>query len=312
MAILERMPKQYVSPAWAYLALGMVFATGLRAEIPKLILEKALPIVADRALEPSGLALREGLLYSVTDERDDMIYRLELAEDHARWVEHRSVHLPAEIGLKLDLEGLTALPDGGFVLASERRCRLIQVSTDGHASWLGPDMSKVGRKAGLLNKKNGAVEGACRLPDGSWLALGERAERGLLWMKPDPSAKHGYTLEAWRMPLDAYASRLPIYLPADYSDLSADGNRVFIVARNQGLVIQLERGQVGQTPWVEGRAWSFREIEEQHAYLGALAGQVEGLAVSGQMVWLVVDPNGLSRKGSGDDRRALLFVCRFP
>ena len=197
-------------------------------------------------------------------------------------------------------------------MASESRLRLIRVSPDGHCDWLAPSLKKAGKAVGLFEKKNGGIEGLCPLPDGRWLVAAERSERGLLELRPNEDASGAYAIHAWAMPVGPYADRLPLLRPADYSDLALDGERVFALSRNMGLVVELRPGRDGETPWVERAAWSFRAAEAAYPFAYAFHGLMEGLAVRGHQVWLVTDPNGLSRAGHPEDRRPLLFICRMP
>jgi hypothetical protein len=277
-----------------------------QAPIPELQLVSAWPVESARLLEPSGLTIVDGVLYTVADKIDDTLFRIEIGEEAARLIPHIRFR-PPQSG-RMDWEGVTADRAGTFYLIAERQARLLRLTPDGTASWAGPDLMTEGREVGLFPKVNAGLEGVVWLGPNHWLAAAEREPRGLVeWWGNDGEAR----VEASIQSDSPFKSALPLLRLPDYSGLCADGERVYALFRNAHLVVRLEKSD-GQ--WRETAAWSYRHIETRPdlAYQSQTYGQAEGLAVDGQDVYIIFDNNLGPRQAAPRDRRPLLVHARFP
>jgi hypothetical protein len=273
---------------------------------PDLELVAAYPVEAPQLLEPSGLTLHDGELYTIADKVDNRIYRIERHAESARLVPHIDFR-PPESGT-MDWEGITRDPGGAFYLISERRGRLLRVTEDGTASWASPDLRAEGRRKGLFTKVNAGFEGIAWLGPNHWLGAVEREPRGLVeWRGDSEDALAEFSAH----PDSPFKDTLPLLRIPDYSGLYADDGRVYALFRNAHLVVRLEKRE-GE--WRETAAWSYRHIETdpRWAYRSQTYGQAEGLVVDGRDVHLIFDNNLGPRVGDPRDRRPLLIHARMP
>ena len=269
-----------------------------------------LPIESEFPVEPSGLCLRDGVLYSVCDDTDDTIFEVRLGDDHARFVPAIRFTPPRDPRGPdiLDLEGIMAGPEGSFFLVSEAHGRILQVHRDGAANWVTPSLIEAGRGWGLFQLTNAGLEGALRFPDGSFLALAERQPRG--WIHADANgAINGGQLNTTRFGEDLPLLRLPDFTGADRFD-----GENFVLFRNGELITTLEEDFEGG--YREGsRAWSFRSIVQspEWAFDAPEFGKAEGLAVDAEHFYVVLDTNQTeARVADPSDRRPLILILRRP
>jgi hypothetical protein len=95
-----------------------------------------------------------------------------------------------------------------------------------------------------------------------------------------------------------------------YSDLCWFQNHLWVLCRESHCVLQVNP----QTERVVA-AFDYSHIERdpQHGYLNPLPyGFVEGLAVASEVLWLVVDNNGIGRISNPQDSRPSLWKCEIP
>jgi hypothetical protein len=278
--------------------------------VPELKLIRALPVTGHRDLEPSGLAWHRGVLYGISDNHDNIIFRVETGQDGATFHPFITFSRPGKEDEKLDPEGIAVAPGGRFLLACEGTNRVLEVNSNGDSRWATPPLAKCCRSARLCVKKNAGLEGIA--PGNNRLYLiGEREKRGLLEIEYRESSGKIVTGSCAAFPL--LRSRYPLANQGvlDFSGLSFHQGRLYALARNQYLVVQLE---AGSGTFHEGKAWSYRETETgpQYMYASMKYGRAEGLAISGDRVYLVLDNNGDKRSVPGDDRRPLLFILEWP
>lgn len=291
--------------------LALVLIPGCRPgpagrDIPPLELVRVLPVEAPYPLEPSGLTLHEGRLYTIADKIDPIIFALEPGESDARLTEALVFHLP-EKG-PMDWEGIAADVAGNFYLISERMGRMLRVTRDGTASWATGDLRPSGHRLGLFAKENAGFEGLAWLGPNHWLAAVEREPRGLVeWHGTEDRLEP----EAFVQDHSPFQHVLSFFRLADYSALHADGNRCYALFRNAHLVVALEKSE-GQ--WRETAAWDYRFIETdpRFAYRNQAYGQAEGLVVDGREVYLIFDNNRGPRMNDSRDRRPLFVHARMP
>jgi hypothetical protein len=259
--------------------------------------------------QPSGLGVRDGVLFTVSDKDSETIFRVEMEGEFARCIPAVTFAPPQpmpETGW-LDLEAIVPTTDGGFDLASEEAVRLLRVPPGGgQAVWITPDLRPAGQVVGLLAEHNAYCEGLALTRDGTYLVAAERAPRGLveLWIGSDP-----WRLSAQRM--DQSRFPIPEGRGYDISDLVTHRGRIFALARNQHLIVEFVRGPGGA--WREaGTAWSYRatEVDPRFAFAEKKWGIAEGLAFDGRLIHVVVDNGATGRAADPGDSRPWLWSFR--
>lgn len=274
--------------------------------IPQLELVAAYSVESPRFLEPSGLTLHDGELYTVADKVDNIIYRIVIDGDVARLTRHILFDPPGRS--EMDWEGVTADRSGSFYLTSEENGRMLQVTPDGTAIWATPDLRDTSKKLGLFAKNNAGFEGLAWIGPNHWLGAVEREPRGLVeWQGFGQSVE----ATAYIHQDSPYKQALPLLRLPDFSGLHADNGTVYAIFRNAHLIVRLEKS-AGR--WTETNAWSYEHIETdpRWAYRAQTYGQAEGLVVSGRDVYLIFDNNLGGRTLDRNDRRPLLIHARIP
>lgn len=262
--------------------------------------------------QPSGLALDHGTLVTVSDKHSRQIFRIDLRGGIARCRPAVTFTGPKPLPAKgwLDLEAVVIAPDGGYFLASEEAARVLRVPAGGGgARWVTPDLRAAGAASGLFAQHNAGCEGLALLGPDDLLVAAEREPRGLLEMTglaPAPQQFKAQLLESSRF-------SIPAGRRFDVADLCVWRGRVFALARNQHLVVELVRDASGA--WAErggDAAWSFSETENAPAYrfIDRRWGIAEGLAIDDDAIFVVLDNNGDPREASRRDRRPWLFRFR--
>ncbi len=279
--------------------------------LPELKLIQVLPVSGYDNLEPSGLVWDKGVLYSVSDNHDDIIFRIVMTQDKAVFIPHRTFSPPDNRGKDLDLEGIDLTPKGDFLLACEGRTRVLEVDPAGRSRWATPFLNNCCRSAGLCAKKNAGLEGIALRKNRLYLAA-EREVRGFLEI-PDFGTSNSNNDSAACDALSFLRSRYPFLNKdeLDFSGLSTHGGNLYALSRNQYLVIRM--ATEGETIH-EGEAWSYRmsETSEKYRYRTMKYGRAEGLAVTADRVYIILDNNGDRRTVNNEDRRPLLFVLKWP
>ena len=277
---------------------------------PELELTEVWSVEGPGRFDASGITVRDGVFYVVTDRHGDTVFRLALEGGVARAEPYLTFDGPKPypwIGYT-DLEGIVAAPDGGFFLAPEWGFAVCHVSgRAGRATahWVTPDLKAAGAAVGLFATKDAFVEGIAYLGEGHFLIACERGPRGLIEIR---GGLEPARVDAQRLERTRYA--LPAGRTLDFSDLAVWRGRVFVLARNQHLVVELIRGEDGA--WCEGDAWSYAAAENapEHRFTDMTYGQAEGLTIADDTIYVLIDNNNLERQGRPGDRRAWLFAFR--
>lgn len=281
--------------------------SGTRA--PELEVVRISPVNTPYPLEPSGLTLHAGALFTVADKVNDTLFKVEWdGGGEARLVPH--LRFKGLGGGAMDWEGITVDKTGTFFLISESRGRLARVESTGDASWASVDLRTPGREAGLFQKRNAAFEGIARLGPNHWLGAVEREPRGLVeWTDAGMEGE----VMAWQMMQSPFKGALSLLRIPDYSGLHFDATQgvLYALFRNAHLVVRLEKRE-GR--WAETQAWSYRHIETdpRWAFMAQTYGQAEGLVVEGQTVYLIFDNNLGGRQSDRSDTRPLIVEARMP
>ncbi len=260
--------------------------------------------------DASGLLIRDGEFLVVSDRHNDTIFALRFDGDAARAEPFVNFSGPEPYppNNHLDLEGISPAEDGGFYLASEWGFAPLHVPPGGGvARWVAPDLRAAGGSVGLFATRDASLEGIATLGDGSLLLACERGPRGLIEIA-GPGKPHRIAVQN----MDTSRHPPPGDRGLDWSDLTVWRDRVFAVARNQQLVVELRRARDGS--WEEGAAWSFAAAENapEHCFTDMTFGQAEGLALTDACIYVLIDSNNQERVAQPGDKRTWLFEFRNP
>ena len=277
----------------------------------QLINYQVYPINGVDDIEPSGLTLKNGELYTVGDKHQ-AIYRLDIKEDEA-WL-HKEMVLASERDLGvtvLDLEGITTVDDD-FVLASEAHHRLIYVHDNGQLRWMpeqGNALYRSAFDAGLLQLHNAGLEAVTYLGEQQFLVAAERQPRGLISLQ----FSEDLTVidEQYNQIMLNSQQKLHGRHP-DLTGLFVHDEQVYGLQRNAYVIHELNR--VGNNLFMEGQAWSYEHIvrDPKYAYSDMQFGHAEGLAVDDTKFYLVLDNNRIGNAKNPNDKRPLLIVAERP
>jgi hypothetical protein len=275
--------------------------------VHRLEAETVLPIEAGIKVEPSGLCLRDGRLFSVSDDTGDWIFEVVIEAERAVFQPFLHFTPPEGAGF-LDLEGIAPGPADSFYLASEEQARVLQVFSDGTSQWVTDPMAEhpAVHDPGLLRRRNAGIEGIAVLDENRWLLAGERQPRGLIEVE-------GSEVRASTQNLTRFPRELPLLRLPDFAGLATEGEAVFGLFRNADLIVSLHADRDGN--WREGaEAWSFAPVTRSDAFLYAenQFGHAEGLAVSSTHFYVVLDTNGAARTSDPSDHRPLLLIMKRP
>ena len=275
-----------------------------RIKITDLKVDGVFPIESPYPVEPSGLCIRDGVLYSVSDDTPDWIFKIEVGRETAEFVPYLEFKRPDET--VMDLEGIEVGPDGSFYILNEESSQVLQVMPDGSSRWVTPNAVNGGKKLGLFGVKGGRAEGMTQLGDGSFLLLAERQPRG--WLTVGATGVTGGA----KMKKTRFTTHKSIFRIPDFTGAAMDEGKIWVLHRNLELIGTLE---LDGSTYAEGEeAWSFRHIVTltDWAYVMDRFGTAEGLAVDENYFYVVLDNNGSSRKLKEEDTRPLLMILKKP
>lgn len=251
--------------------------------------------------------LPDGTLFTVNDKQAGL-YRIELpsGEGPARLVLVPGVFdaksLDAAARRKsgtYDLEGLTRDDQGRWYVCDEPSRRVFRHDpATGTTEALNFDWSPVRRW--FSQDGNASWEGIAF--GGGRLYLANERNVGRI-VVTDPEA--GRVLRSFSVAPPGRAAR-----DVHYSDLSWYDDRLWVLCRESHCVLQVDP----ERERVEA-CYEYGAIERnpQYGYLNPLPyGFVEGLAVSSDEIWLVVDNNGVGRISNVRDVRPSLWKCARP
>lgn len=291
----------------AALLLTIASAAAEPPAFPELELIAAVPVDGSSGLDLSGLALRGKTLYAISDKDDIRIFRIILAPDlgSARLEPALTFRLPPESGKgRCDWEGLSVAPDGRWLLASELKHRVLAVpARGGTGTWLTPRLQPAGQPHRMLQVANAGLEGVTAAPDGTLYLAAERQQRGLIIIPPGAAPAF--------FPLDSSIARLTPPRVPDLAALEWTPRGLIGLYRNAESLVRLQKTDQG---WRETRAWSYRRTvrSPELRYIADVFGQMEGLALGKDRIYLCADNNRSGRAADPADRRGLLYVFRRP
>ncbi|HEY8568953.1 hypothetical protein [Microbulbifer sp.] len=278
-------------------------------------------IDGSEGLDISGLSFCAGELLAVADKVSEHIYRLSpepgrdsvalaakadfarppLPDDQPVLLKARALHY-ASVPLSMDFEGITC-DESGIYLLSERHNRIARLNAQHQrAEWLPVRWSEAAKARGFLRRFNGESEGVVRVGDDFWVAL-ERDPRGLLKLSAGDQVGRDFRMLPAVSGLDFHGRS------EDLAGLAVYGGALFTLERNAFAVCRRNFDNL-QAEW----CIHYRDIEEgpSYVYRETRFGKGEGLAVSEQGIFVVLDNNGVGRAAVPGDSRGLLLHLAFP
>lgn len=311
---------------------AMLFITAPIFAAP-MVAQEELKLLSEHAVDDmvggnlSGLAACDGVLWTVSDRDDELLYSLDTTNTVWKAIAHHLDIPPApDSGLpfslrsvtkassymrggSMDFEGVSCDADGNRYLVSEAYASVLKVTVNGPAQWL--DLPKAlveqARAQGMLQHFNAIFEGIAvnAAGDRLWLAA-EREGRGLLVVKRDAAGWNcntGCVLMA-----DPGKEQLPKQLGGkrvdqDFSDLALYHDKLFTLERASYRICR----RAVETGAVE-RCWSFADEALQPMRLyDQPYGLTEALVVDDSGAWIGID-NNFGARADGEKRP---IVWRF-
>lgn len=264
------------------------------------------PIEPWGRVDPSGLTIKNGELYTVSD-KNSTIYSLSIESDVAKMMPAIDFDAMSLGALNLDLEGITVVGDD-FFLVSEAHHRMVRVQSSGEVTWVpdGPSFYPSAHQAGLFQIFNASLEAVIYLGEQRFLLAAERQPRGLIevsisedWSQISDQKNHV---------LNTTNHHLTKKRTADLTGLYYFKGDIFALHRNAELIHRWVKDKQGQ--YQEMGQWSFAHIVNapEHQYQDMTYGHAEGLAVDDDHFYVVIDNNRMPKAKQGNDKRPLLMV----
>ncbi|MDD0977372.1 esterase-like activity of phytase family protein [Pseudomonas fontis] len=309
--------------------LSLLALPALAEPWPELVLTAEHPVDGMRGGNLSGLALCNGVLWTVSDRDDDLLYRLDTQgvvwqaegvplavppppDSGLPWgIRSRTWAASLVRGGEMDYEGITCDGAGNRYIVSETHAAVLQVPVAGEPNWLkiDPSMVRQARASGMLLHFNALFEGLAINPAGDrlWLAA-ERERRGLLAVNRQQSTwkcgeKGCVLLSEAGTELQPEQMGKPRELSRDFADLALYDGKLFTLERNAFRICRRD----SETAAVE-RCWSFaaEALVDSRRYSQPF-GLAEALVIDAQGAWIGLDNNNGSR-ADGEERP---IVWRF-
>lgn len=296
-----------------------------QVNISDLALEQYWALSGIKNLQPSGLSVCGSELVMVSDRHNLTVFSIPHSNtvstqvkifksitpfsalpDHTRWQEHLVDWGLSWTNKRFDWEGIHCNVDGSLYLASESLSAVANIKHNGSASWVTPSFFTELKDQGFVAKLNTGFEGITA-HSGSLLIALEREPRGLI--KTNQHATPPTIGKISKINNEGVVTPLT----ADFTGLWLEHN-----AKQQPKIYTLERNYFRvcrrtYESWTIEACWSYRLTEKapQFRFENDRYGLAEGIARSGEYIYIVLDNNGEARQQSGDIR-PLLFKFKRP
>ncbi|AJQ94336.1 SdiA-regulated domain-containing protein [Gynuella sunshinyii] len=302
---------------------GMATMLSLAAPVwadtpPALQLLQAYVLDWPQRLDASGLSDCGGDLLAVADNIDGDIFKIDLSANAATIkpylsltvtdrpavdfsIKHRLQHFAD--GLlnhhRFDWEGIDCT-DQGYVLASESDARLYYFSTDGTQTGF-TDVYPQAVNAGWFQVYNAFIEGIAYW-QGTFYGAAERNPRGMFTVNGDSD-----TVVFTDLPNDDGLTFVRNSL--DIADLAIFDGYLYTLERNASAICK--RTLQGFTS-LSCYSYAAHEWSDRYGYRDTEYGIGEGLAVTANRIYVLLDNNGKGRIADPDDTRTMLLEFNKP
>jgi len=269
---------------------------------------RALPVVFHERIDPSGLAIYDNTLFTVSDKHDDTIFRIQITDSEAILIPHIKFRLSEPVAVRrLDFEGITCDANGVFYLVSETLFRVLRVDPcEEYSSWVTPSVRAYGEEKGLFQVPNANIEGVVVVGENQFVLCAERQPRGIIEVNMSTTPSE---IKAFKY--DRTSLRLPENRSPDFTDLFLESQKLYVLQRNSYAISELVRDNQG---FEERNFWSYESIEtsEDLQYSDMTFGRGEGLCMGEERIYVILDNNGDHRASDPNDRRPLLLIMQRP
>jgi len=269
-------------------------------------------------VEPSGLTFYDGFLYTVSDEHDDIAFKLMMTVDeHGGEADLKLMGIPLQYapGTKkegMDFEGVASDGWGGFYILSEEYARVFHMTLqDPTLRPVTPSLLENGKELGLFREGSAGFEGMA--VDGEKMVLcAERQPRAIVeFPLADAADPH------LRVQEDVQThSAFPQGADEDFAGLFRENGALYVLERNAYAVCRLREADgryVADAALSYGKAIDENGLRYQRKEREMIDfGRGEGLALDAERVYVVLDNNGRPLKSDPNDARARLLILRRP
>ena len=289
--------------------LSLVISCGKNnANIVNLKLVKALPIEYSEPVEPSGLTSFNGEFYTISDDHNNLIFKMEILEEKV--ILHSDVQFtapPLKNIRNLDFEGITCDPNGNFYLCSEGANQILYVSHDGsEVRWIFESLKPHGDGKGFFQIHNAGLEGIASIGPNQFILSIERQPRGIIRLN-----LNGGSTKVELFNLNETKWKLPEERFPDFTGLCFEDNNVYVLERGASIISKLafKNDHLELSP-----RWSYSHIEnsDEWRYADTLFTSGEGLYMDTKFIYVILDNNGEYRFSNPNDNRPLLFIMERP
>ncbi len=268
-----------------------------------------LELPGNQRFDASGLSLTPAGELLVISDRGPQVYRIELpAEGDSARLAAAPANLAAASpairklapSARLDCEGLAFDNHGNLYLCEESRRTVFRVPlSGGPVERLAFDWTPVGSRFSKT-ELNASFEGIA-VGGGSLFLANEREQAAIVEVDlASREVRGAFVVRPERLGFG----------PLHYSDLSWHNGRLFVLARHQRTILEVDpkrRAVVAEYDFE--KIENAPEIRYRRRYP---TGVMEGLAVDDQAFWLVSDNNGEPRAAAPQDRRPVLLRIPRP
>lgn len=269
-----------------------------------LVLEKSYFIDSKKNVEPSGLIIKNGNFYFISDDEDKKIYKLIFSGESCKAETSHKLEFKTKPSKALNYEGINAADDGYYYLLSEPEYRLVKVSEDGKAL-LGESFLNDGRNAGFFKGKAKGPEGMIVYKGGKKILIASQGDKGKL-LEGDIINGKVVNFKTIKIISDdiSEGKKNNNWI----SDLYLYRDRIYVLLKKQNKIVELKRN--GDS-YEETGVFSYDKAisAKKYSYLkGNDFG--EGLAVDDKHFYVIFDNNKDGRLENLSDERPLFIILK--
>jgi len=303
-------------PSWLLLAIaGLLPTSSLLCQQdvvlvhPIRVREILPPTGAKQQLEPSGLVLFKNRWLIVSDEKDIAdIYQL--SPENAQTLQAEPfLSLSPILGVaSQDLEGITSC-GGRIYVVDERTYTVVEIGSDGEALAHPLDLSSVQMEAnGTVPVENSGagIEGIACDEAASILYVAQERQPRMIYAVDLSTFK---TMDAFDVPAGWESPRTDggrlVY--ADYSDLYFENGFLYALQRSDRTVLKIapQKKRLVSKLRLDFQESQYYDYKEPF-------GMAEGLYLTRERIYIVLDNNGMARIGDPQNTSPLLFEFTRP
>ena len=269
-----------------------------------LVLEKSYFIDSKKNLEPSGLTIKNGNFYFISDDEDKKIYKLVFSGESCKAETSHKLEFDIKPPKALNYEGINAADDGYYYLLSEPEYRVVKVSENGKAV-LGESFLNDGRKAGFFKGKAKGPEGMIVYKGGEKILIASQGDKGKLL---EGDIINGKVVNFKTIKIISEDISEGKENNNWISDLYLYKDRIYVLLKKANKIVELKRN--GDT-YEETGVFSYDKAIslKKYSYLkGNDFG--EGLAVDDKHFYVIFDNNKDGRLENLSDERPLFIILK--